>query len=81
MPSETVPVLLAAMFTVGCITIHKAERYAEPLSDALTVLFVTGAALAIIAAVARMSGVSDVLAHSFHEPLKLGNPLPEAPQP
>ena len=76
MSSETVPFLLATLFTVGCIAIHKAEQHAEQVSEVLGGLFFAIAAFAVMAVVAHVSGASNVLANGFQEQLKLTDQVP-----
>ena len=76
MSSETGPLLLATLFTVGCIAIHKAERHAEQVNEVLGGLFFAIAAFAVMAAVAHVSGASNVLTGSFQEELKLSDRVP-----
>ncbi|MGH1572075.1 hypothetical protein ACRAWG_17025 [Methylobacterium sp. P31] len=47
------PLILAAVFTAGCILIQRLEQYAEYVEDALTSAFLIVAGLATIALVGR----------------------------
>lgn len=76
MSSEAIPLLLATLFTIGCVAIHKAERHAERISDVLGVLFFTVAAFALLAIVAHLSGTGHVLANDLQGQSKLIDQVP-----
>lgn len=76
MSSEAVPLLLATLFTVGCMVIHGAERHTERVTEVLGVLFAAAAAFTLLAMITHASGASDVLVSGFQEQLKLSDRVP-----
>ena len=79
MSPDAIPFLLATLFTVGCIAIHKTEKHADRVREMLGVLFVAAAALAVMAAVAHASGTVEILTDGFQE-LKVGDWTPAPPE-
>ena len=80
MSSETIPFLLATLFTVGWIAIQKAEKHADRVGEMLGVLFVAAAALAVMAAVAHASGADDILINGLQGQATLGDWTPAPPE-
>jgi hypothetical protein len=71
------PVVLAAVFTVGCILIQQLERHTEDVEDALTSTFLIVAALAMTALLTRYADSAHALQRSSPKQVQSA----EAPRP
>lgn len=72
-----VPLILAAVFTAGCILIQRLQQHAEDVKDALTSAFLIVAGLTTIALLGRYADG----AHAFPRPSPMLVHTSEAPPP